>query len=244
MEQDGGTKTPSGLGLDVPAAAEAVLDDPVRAALTGPHAHLAAQCGHALRYRADVSVWASLPAEPKATHWADLAQLVPLTESVSFAGAPGEVPQGWRVRRLPGVQMVDDGAWARHDEEAVRLAAEDIPEMLDLVERTKPGPFRPGTLLMGTYLGLRRDGALVAMAGERVRPPGWTEVSAVCTDPRFRGHGFASRLVGAVVAGIRERGERPYLGAARENTTAIQLYERLGFRVRTELDFVRVERSR
>jgi predicted GNAT family acetyltransferase len=90
---------------------------------------------------------------------------------------------------------------------------------------------------MGTYLGIRRDGALVAMAGERLHPPGWTEISAVCTDPAFRGEGLATRLMHAVAYGIRERGETPFLHAAAGNTGAIRLYESLGFRLRRRTAF-------
>jgi predicted GNAT family acetyltransferase len=117
------------------------------------------------------------------------------------------------------------------------LDATDVPEMLALVERTKTGPFLPRTIAMGTYLGIRRRGRLVAMAGERLHPPGWTEISAVCTDPEHRGEGLATRLVPAVAAGIRDRGETPFLHAAATNTGAIRLYEALGFRLRKSLMF-------
>ena len=120
----------------------------------------------------------------------------------------------------------------RPDPDAVVLGEADVPEMLDLVERTRPGPFRTGTRLMGTYLGIRRDGALVAMAGERMQPPGWSEISAVCTDPAYRGQSLATRLIRAVGAVIRERGDVPFLHASAGNTDAIRLYEHLGFTVR------------
>ncbi|MFD2488317.1 GNAT family N-acetyltransferase [Amycolatopsis jiangsuensis] len=121
--------------------------------------------------------------------------------------------------------------------ELVRLTDADVPEMLDLVARTRPGPFLARTVMLGNYLGIRHDGALVAMAGERLRPPGWTEISAVCTDPAFRGHGLAGRLVQAVVAGIRSRGDEPFLHAAAVNTGAIRLYEQLGFRLNRTVRF-------
>ena len=108
---------------------------------------------------------------------------------------------------------------------------------MDLVARTEPGPFRPRTYELGTYLGLHRDGRLVAMAGERLHPAGWTEISAVCTEPEYRGRGFAARLVGAVAAGIRARGETPFLHAAADNTGALRLYENLGFRTRMKVSF-------
>jgi predicted GNAT family acetyltransferase len=117
------------------------------------------------------------------------------------------------------------------DPEMVVLTETDVPEILDLVERTKPGPFAKRTIEMGHYLGIRRDGRLIAMAGERLRLPGWTEISAVCTDPDFRGQGLAARLTMAVAAGILGRGELPFLHAAATNTDAIRLYEGLGFQV-------------
>lgn len=119
----------------------------------------------------------------------------------------------------------------------VRLGEADAPEMLDLVAWTQPGPFLARTVSLGTYLGFRSEGALVAMAGERMHLPGWTEISAVCTDPAFRGRGLAARLVRAVGAGIRARGEVPFLHTAASNVNAIRLYESLGFRLRREVVF-------
>jgi predicted GNAT family acetyltransferase len=118
--------------------------------------------------------------------------------------------------------------------------------MLQLVERTQPGPFLPRTIEMGTYLGVRHQGRLVAMAGERLRPPGWTEISAVCTDPVVRNQGIGSRLVRAVAADLRERGDRPFLHAAATNTSAIRLYLSLGFVLRRTVTFTilrRLERA-
>jgi predicted GNAT family acetyltransferase len=107
--------------------------------------------------------------------------------------------------------------------------------MLDLVRRTDPGPFLERTIELGDYVGIRRDGQLVAMAGERLHFDGWTEISAVCTAPSDRGHGLASRLVGALIAGIQQRSERAFLHVLTTNTSAIRLYEELGFRVRRSL---------
>ncbi|MDM7830614.1 GNAT family N-acetyltransferase [Cellulomonas edaphi] len=171
--------------------------------------------------------------------WADLAALVGPGQAVPIAGGPDQAPDGWtRGWTIPGVQMVGtDRLVGAPDEEAVVLGADDVPDMLDLTARTRPGPFAPETYLMGTYRGIRRDGRLLAMAGERMRPEGATEVSAVCTDPEARGQGLASRLVLAVAHGIRARGELPILHAASENEGAIRLYEGLGFEVRRKIVF-------
>ncbi|MFE4829476.1 GNAT family N-acetyltransferase [Streptomyces sp. NPDC056672] len=217
------------------------MDEPVRSALTGPHAHFAERRGRLLRYPTEVSLWAALPEDPGARDWADAAALAGPGGSLGLVGFDGPAPDGWEVTfRADGVQLVDAGVAAAPDPETVRLGPADVPEMLDLVERTQPGPFLSRTVEMGTYLGIRREGALVAMAGERMRPTGWSEISAVCTAPEFRGQGLAARLVLAVAHEIRARGETPFLHAAASNTNAIRLYESLGFRLRKETAFLAV----
>ncbi|MFF4908225.1 GNAT family N-acetyltransferase [Streptomyces sp. NPDC001260] len=216
-----------------------VLDNPALASLTGPHSRFAERRGRVLRYPVDVSPWLALPDEPDAADWADLAALAGPGAEVPLNGYCPEVPADWEVVfHVEGVQLVDDGLPAAPDAEAVPLGPADVPEMLDLVARTRPGPFLPRTVELGTYLGIRRNGALVAMAGERLRPPGWTEISAVCTDPAFRGEGLATRLILAVAHGIRERGETPFLHTSARNTDAIRLYEALGFRLRRTTAFL------
>lgn len=170
------------------------------------------------------------PAEPRS--WADLAALVGPGRTAALSGLLTP-PEGWEtVGSVDGVQLVDTSLRAEHAPEAVRLGPADVPEMLDLIGLTKPGPFLPRTVELGTYLGIRHRGRLVAMAGERLRPPGWTEISAVCTRPGYRGRGLATRLVRAVAAGIRERGEAPFLHTSAANTGAVRLYESIGFTVR------------
>ncbi|SEM71537.1 GNAT family N-acetyltransferase [Streptacidiphilus jiangxiensis] len=223
------------------AAAPHLLDNPAWAALTGPHAHLAERVGRAARYPAEVSPFAALadPADPRA--WDDLATLVGPGRLTPVTGATAAPPEGWQtVESGQGVQLVAATLRTEPAPEAVRLGPDDVPEMLDLVARTKPGPFLPRTVELGTYLGLRRDGRLVAMAGERLHPPGWTEISAVCTAPDHRGQGLATRLVRAVAAGIRERGETPFLHAAATNTGAVRLYESIGFTLRRRTAFLLV----
>ena len=217
------------------------LDNPTWASLAGPHAHFAERRGRVLRYPEDVAPFLALPDGPAEQDWLDVAALAGPGATVVIAAATARPPAGWEVLdEIPGVQLVDDGVAAAPDPEAVRLGPADVPEMLDLVERTQPGPFRTRTVELGTYLGIRRGGALVAMAGERLHPPGYTEISAVCTDPAHRGQGLATRLVLAVAAGIRERGEIPMMHAAAGNTSAIRLYLSLGFVLRQRPDFVAV----
>ncbi|MEY9871994.1 ribosomal protein S18 acetylase RimI-like enzyme [Streptacidiphilus sp. MAP12-33] len=215
-----------------------VLDNPAWAALTGPHARFAERVGRAARYPTDVSPFTALadPMDPRA--WDDLAALVGPGKLTPFSGA---VPpaEGWEIVQAgEGVQLVDTSLRAEPAPEAVRLGPDDVPEILDLIARTRPGPFLPRTVELGTYLGIRHEGRLVAMAGERLRPPGWTEISAVCTDPAHRGRGLATRLVRAVAAGIRERGDVPFMHASAANTGAIRLYESLGFTLRRHTSFL------
>jgi ribosomal protein S18 acetylase RimI-like enzyme len=215
------------------------LDNPAMAALLGPQARLAQRCGQALRYQPDVSPFAALPVNPDEAAWADLAELAGPAGVAVTAGVAAVPPPGWEVLRdLDGVQMVAGDVAAIPDPEAITLGPEDVGEMLALVARTRPGPFLARTIEHGTYLGIRRNGELVAMAGERIRPPGWTEISAVCTDERFRGQGLGTRLVLAVTAGITGRGEAAFLHASADNVGAIRLYEALGFRLRRRARFV------
>ncbi|OQR62461.1 GNAT family N-acetyltransferase [Streptomyces maremycinicus] len=217
------------------------LDNAVWAALDGPHAHLADRVGRAARYPADIYDFAALadPGDPAA--WADLLTLVGPGTTVRVKPVR-QVPDGWElVGGGEGVQLAATEAFrTAPDPEAVRLGPDDVPEILDLVARTRPGPFLRRTIALGTYLGIRRRGRLVAMAGERLRPPGWTEISAVCTDPDQRGQGLATRLIRAVGAGIRERGDTPFLHAAAHNAPAIRLYESLGFTLRRRSTIVSV----
>jgi ribosomal protein S18 acetylase RimI-like enzyme len=200
--------------------------------LSGAHARFAVWSGRIARYDREVAGFIGHPLELDERDWADLAALVGPSTEVSLRGAHVP-PSGWEVLGQMGSVQLDGSAFeVAPDPDVVVLGAEDVPQMLDLVERTKPGPFRVRTIEMGTYLGLLDDGRLVALAGERMHPAGWTEISAVCTDPRFRKRGFSTRLVRAVGYGIRARGEIPFLHARADNAPAIRLYESLGFTLR------------
>ncbi|MFJ8105797.1 GNAT family N-acetyltransferase [Streptomyces sp. NPDC096132] len=217
------------------------LDNAVWAALTGPHAHLAESVGRAARYPADVYAFAALadPRDPDA--WADLHTLAGPGTAVRIKPVD-RVPDGWELLGGgEGVQLVATGAFRTEPApEAVPLGTDEVPEILDLVARTRPGPFLRRTITLGTYLGIRHQDRLIALAGERLRLDGWTEISAVCTDPGHRGKGLATRLIRAVGHGIRERGDIPFLHAAADNTPAIRLYESLGFRLRRRSTIVSV----
>lgn len=221
-----------------------VLDDPVGESLRGHHAHLARRLGRAATFLPEVATFCTVTAEPAAHEWADLARLLgrgQLADMFSCAVTP---PPEWEpVFAIEGRQMI----WTGDDEPGrppaevtagvVGLGAADVPEMLELTARTEPGPFWPRTRELGTYLGIRDNGTLVAMAGERLRPPGWTEISAVCTAPEARGRGHATRLLSALIMRITARGETPFLHVAAANSGAIARYETLGFTTRQTTTF-------
>ncbi|TGO05258.1 GNAT family N-acetyltransferase [Serinibacter arcticus] len=219
--------------------AEAVLDQAPWQSLAGPHRHLAEGGDLARRYPVDVSPFGAVASWEDPGVWRAIQDLV--GPGAPFAAPPPgiEVPGGWRVlERVQGVQLVETPALlTRPDPEAVELGPDDVPEMLALVGRTRPGPFLPRTIELGRYVGFRREGRLVAMAGERLHPPGWTEISAVCTDVEVRGQGLATRLVLDVAHHVRERGDRVLMHASAANSRAIGLYLRLGFRLRRTVAF-------
>lgn len=231
-----------------PTAGPDPLDNAVWASLTGPaHAALAVGGDLARRYPAEVSPFAALRDHRDPASWDALAGLLDPGEAIVLSAPDLEVPPDWRVvETIPGVQMAATPRLvdARDEGDAPTTVLDpdaDTPAMLDLTRRTRPGPFLRRTATMGTYLGVRGpDGELAAMAGERLHPAGWTEISAVCTDPAHVGRGLASRLLRDVARGIRARGEVPFLHTGAQNTRAIRLYEHLGFELRTPTVFVLV----
>ncbi|HEY5193242.1 MAG TPA: GNAT family N-acetyltransferase [Solirubrobacteraceae bacterium] len=212
---------------------EALLDNPAYAALCGAHARFAQVRGRARRYPVDVAPFLALPSAPSAQDWRDAAGLVAPGTYAAVRHSGAELPDAWyAVEAFDLVQMIGERVTGINCSEAVPLVAADVPEMLELVAQTKPGPFLARTVELGDYLGIRCNGILVAMAGERFHLDGWTEISAVCTKPDYRGRGLASRLVGALIAGIQLRSQHVFLHVLSANTGAIRIYEELGFRVR------------
>lgn len=231
----------TGTGADL-----GVLDDPFGSALRGRHARFARSHGSAIAYQPEVSVFFAHPPVLTEADFADLAALAGPGGTVGLRNHRGALPPGWRhLETVPLVLYTGEDVPGAPDPAFVPLGPADLPEILDLVELTRPGPFRPRTLELGSYLGFRDPdgGRLLAMAGERAKPDGWTEVSAVCTHPGARGRGLARRLVGAVVAGLRERGDEPFLHTTADNP-ARRLYEAMGFvhRADVPLDIVAAPR--
>jgi predicted GNAT family acetyltransferase len=214
------------------------LDRPVWESLVTHHRPLALGGELARRFQRDVNLFASARDDGKDAQEA-LSALVGTGESIYILQVPPiSVPPDLRAtHRALGVQMAAAKDFAPADDDRIlALGDEDAPEMVALATLTKPGPFLKNTHRMGDFLGVRIDGRLAAMAGERTRFPDFTEVSGVCTHPDFRGLGLARLLSLAVSAKIAARGETPFLHAWKTNAAAIGLYESLGFRHRADVD--------
>ena len=222
------------------------LDRPVWESLSTYHAGLSEGNALARRFRRDVNLFAAA-CDDSVAAMAALADLVKPAESVYLLQVSNIViPPGLNeIKAARGVQMVASRSLAAEvtGEDIVTLSDADAPEMLALARLTEPGPFLERTHAMGTFIGIRMEGRLAAMAGERMRFPGHTEVSGVCTHPDFRGRGYARRLSAAVAARIEARGDQPFLHAWKTNHSAISLYEKLGFRLRTEVNVSVLERG-
>ncbi len=155
------------------------------------------------------------------------------------------VPPGLAVAfAADAVQMICDAVTPGEPDFAFApLTDADAPEMLALALLTKPGPFAERTNRLGGFIGVRIGGRLAAMAGERMKPAGFTEVSGVCTHPDVRGRGYAAGLMRVVARRILERGEMPFLHAYADNAGAIALYESLGFRIRRPIHVTMLARA-
>lgn len=213
-----------------------VLDNPIWHSLRTRHSRFAEGDNLALRYPRGVSPLAGLSEVSSRAYGALLGMLGSRGKAALFLDGPADPPGGKVLVADRIAQMVwNGGRSARVDPAAITLGAEDVAEMLALATLTKPGPFALRTPELGRYIGVREEGILVAMAGERLRLDGYTEVSAVCTRPTHRGRGHASALVWQLVQEIAARNETPFLHVRIDNPGAIKVYEQLGFVTRREL---------
>lgn len=212
-----------------------LLDNPGWYALNSHHRHLAIWGNIAARYQSDMFMVAAMP-ENNALGFDDLRSLVEIDEMIYVLGELPEDLSGWEVKRTDQYpQMICDDLKPTPNVDAIYLSTDDVPDMLDLVALTQPGPFLHRTIEMGQYLGLHQDGQLVAMAGERLHLTGFCEISAVCTLPDYRGQGYAGALTTMVAEKIIEREEVPFLHISPTNDVAMKLYKKLGFRLRKKI---------
>jgi predicted GNAT family acetyltransferase len=212
----------------------ALLDRPIWSALTTRQRDLAQGGAQALRFPAAIGPFADM-VDMSAASFAALGELMAPSEYVVlFTQDAVAAPADFKVLLAEtGEQMI--GAPAESPlggAEIVTLGAEDVPAMMALTELTKPGPFNKRTHELGTFLGIRVAGELVAMAGERMKPGNYTEMTAICVHPAHRGRGYAQALLGAISRHIRSRGEIPFLHVFTNNASAIALYQRQGMEIR------------
>jgi predicted GNAT family acetyltransferase len=222
-----------------------LLDRPVWSSLTTRQAGLSEGDARAVRIAAAYGPFAAC-ADYSPENLTALVALIPAGDWVA-AVEPGDVPAppGTEIVSTAAVnQMVAERlAPGEDDFDITPLVAADAPEMMALATLTKPGPFAARTRELGDFIGVKLGGRLVAMAGERMQPTGFTEVSGVCTLPGYRGRGYAGGLMRVVAARILTRGEAPFLHVYPSNAGAIALYETLGFRFRRSLTMTVLKRG-
>jgi predicted GNAT family acetyltransferase len=213
------------------------LDHPIWMALTTRQQALAEGGALARRYPPDIAPFADM-ADMSAQSFAALGALMSGSDYVVlFTPDPVTPPSEFKILLAKtGEQMT--GAPTEvldHPANIVTLGADDVPAMLELTKLTNPGPFAARTHELGTFLGIKIDGRLVAMTGERMKPGNYTEMTAVCVHPDHRGRGYAQILLGAVARQISARGEIPFLHVFSDNDSAIALYRRQGMEIRRRL---------
>ena len=217
---------------------EHVLDNVAWHALTGRQSALGVAGDLAARYAPDISPIGAVR-EPTPAAFEALASLCgrdPVALITPAAELP-DLPRMRRVRLAALRQMCCEAPCAPVPITSTALSDDDVADMVALVTLTEPGPFAKRSIEFGGYFGVRDGGRLLAMAGERLKAPGWTEVSGVCTHPDGRGRGYAYGLVVAVTNAILARGEAAFLHVAigsPSELTATRVYERVGYRQRRE----------
>lgn len=219
-----------------------MLDNPIWSALTTAHAHFAEGDALARRYPPAVTPLAGL-VEQTPEAYAALAKLVPVGGQAGFfRDVLPDPPEGWVVvYRCDMRQMHCTKPTPMPENGITTLGPADVPAMAELVQATDPGPFGPRTIEFGTFYGIRDNGRLIAMAGERIHPGPYAEVSAVCTHPDYRGRGYAAALVAAVTRGMIARGDLPMLHV-REGNPAVRVYEQVGYTTERRLGLLIVRR--
>lgn len=217
----------------MPVTAAHPLDQPIWHALTTRQYEIAEGTSHARRYPVAIAPFAATPEPSPACYEALRSLMAPPDRVALFTLAP--------VMPGPGLittfaktaeQMIWEQTVFPPTPEVVALGEHDVDAMMGLVELTKPGPFGPRTHELGNFFGIRLNGKLVAMAGERMKLDGYTEITAVCAHPSARGRGYAEMVIAAVARGIVARGEQPFLHVFSDNAPALKLYHRLGFFIR------------
>lgn len=215
------------------------LDNPVWHSLNGVHQYLAIGGDLAKRYPSDILKWAAVKDYTEES-FQELASIVNVGETLVVDGAHNLESVQWEIlRTATAFEMIctEPIPVPQHDLDVQRLTANDVPDMMALVELTKPGPFNVRTIEMAQYIGIRQDNQLVAMAGKRLCTPNYHEISGVCTDPNHRGKGYASLLTKILSHQFQQNDFIPFLQVVPEKLAAKRLYEKLGFEVHQRVEF-------
>jgi GNAT superfamily N-acetyltransferase len=220
-----------------------LLNNPIWNALSTAQSYLAQTNHLAKRFPREVAPFGAMKSQSP-TEYEALAQILAGDTAALFLDSKPVLPTDWTMRISGDMyQMTYDAPPPAKPNQVIRkLTQADVPEMLALTKLTEPGPFLPRTIDLGAYYGIHESGSLVAMAGERLHLSGFTEVSAVCTHPQFRGRGYGNALMSVVISGILNRGETPFLHVKTDNP-AIALYKKLGFQIRAQLHLAVIQQT-
>ena len=212
------------------------LDNIAWNSLTTRHRALGVVGEKAAAYHPQISMIAAV-AEETTEAYNELATIIQQGDPVALIGnkVPDNIPQWTIMRRAEAYQMTTDKPIDYRQAEVEPLTPVDVPAIMELVKLTNPGPFSHRTIEMGTYIGIKKHGQLIAMGGERMKPQGYTEISAICTHPEHRGKGYATTITGILTNHILEQGETPILHVFTQNTPATKLYQKLGYKTRTKI---------
>ena len=221
--------------------------DPVWNALHSTHSNLAVRFGRACKYPVDVAPFSALE-ENTPEAMANLLALLEPDEATYVVGPAPLATKGLIVEPGPFCLRMDFppnapippiGPTVRIE----RLSCADAPAMVGLTDLAYPGYFRPRTCVMGNYYGVWKQETLVAMAGERMCPFPFRELSAVCTHPEHRGHGYAAALISHLLQNHRANHAFSTLWVVASNRNAIELYLRLGFQTTGRVQLHKITRA-
>ncbi|MGZ8545692.1 MAG: GNAT family N-acetyltransferase [Flavisolibacter sp.] len=225
---------------------ELILNNPVYHALVTGDKELAKGSGRVRYFDESVSPFAGID-DGYEEGFEELFRQLPEGRKILYA-TPQQimVPEGWDLHvAVGGLQFVyqDPIPDIAASVLPVLLNESHIEEMIALATLTRPGPFGPGTISFGHYYGIFENGRLASMTGQRLHPGNYSEISAVCTHPDFLGKGYAAILIQQQLNLIGKTGRIPFLHVRDDNERAIQLYERLGFRVNGPMNFYFMKRG-
>ncbi|CAL1518766.1 GNAT family N-acetyltransferase [Chitinophaga sp. MM2321] len=227
---------------------ETILDNPAWGSLISEHKHFAEGTDRVKRYRNSIVPFVACR-DAGEDSMEDINPWISAGESFYIIGELPVLPKDWKVEsELPCAQMLLTPGWSlplpEEDDVTISLLGDaDATAMYELINSVQPGYYNPDTRLLGTYYGIRQQGKLVAMAGERMRMTGFCELSAICTDPAYTGKGYAQRLITQLCRRHVAAGIASFLHVSLLNERAIRLYEHMGFTYRRSISFTKVKKN-